>query len=207
MTPLERLHGGYVHVRRVRVLVDRIAPLLPANATVLDVGCGDGRLAELLLRQRPDVTVTGTDVLVRPDARIPVAAFDGHTLPHADQSVDVVMFVDVLHHTDDPTVLLREAARVARCAIVIKDHVRDGWLAGPFLRFMDRVGNARHGVALPHNYWTRAQWDAAKATLRLRAAVYETGLKLYPPPVDWLFGRSLHFLARLEPIPTPASAG
>ena len=55
------------------------------------------------------------------------------------------MFVDVLHHTDDPMVLLREAGRVASGFVLIKDHTQNGILAGRRLRFMDWVGNARHG--------------------------------------------------------------
>ena len=71
------------------------------------------------------------------------------------------MLVDVLHQTDDPMNLLREAVRVARQAIVIKDHLLQGAFAYPTLRFMDWVGNARHGVALPYNYWTPAEWHGA----------------------------------------------
>ena len=66
-----------------------------------------------------------------------------------------------------PTVLLREAARVARQGVVIKDHTRDGILAGPILRFMDFVGNAHHGVALPYNYWPRRCWIGAFEELGL----------------------------------------
>ena len=62
------------------------------------------------------------------------------------------MFVDVLHHTEDPMALLGEAVRVARKTIVVKDHTLNGFLAGPTLHFLDRVGNARHDVALPYNY-------------------------------------------------------
>ena len=68
------------------------------------------------MRQRPDLEITGVDVLVRPKNHIPVQLFDGRQLPFPDQSFDAVMFVDVLHHTDDPSVLLREAKRVARKA-------------------------------------------------------------------------------------------
>ena len=46
------------------------------------------------------------------------------------------MFVDVLHLTDDPVLLLREAARVARNTIVIKDHTLDGFAAAATVRFM-----------------------------------------------------------------------
>ena len=150
MRLLDRLHEGAVYPRRVRVLGERIADLLPREAGVLDVGCGDGSVARALLARRPDVRVEGIDVLVRPDAAIPVMHFDGRTIPHEDGSFDAAVVVDVLHHADDPDALLRETVRVARRCVVVKDHLTDGFLAEPTLRFMDSVGNRRHGVALPY---------------------------------------------------------
>ena len=44
------------------------------------------------------------------------------------------MFTDVLHHTSEPKVLLREAMRVARETILVKDHTCDGLFAGATLR-------------------------------------------------------------------------
>ena len=128
MKLLARAHGELVFARRVRVLSERLAALLPQAATVLDVGCGDGTMACAIGARRADVAITGIDVLVRPRTKIPVQAFDGRRLPCADDSVDAVMFVDVLHHTNDPDVLLAEARRVARRAIIIKDHTKDGVL-------------------------------------------------------------------------------
>jgi SAM-dependent methyltransferase len=199
MTLLERVHGQYVHARRVRVLGERIGKLIPDNCSVLDVGCGDGQLAHFIQTRRPQMQITGVEVLPRTDALIPTVEFDGLTLPFADRSFDIVLFVDVLHHTADPLILLREAARVARRSILLKDHLLEGFLAGPTLRWMDRVGNARHGVALPHNYWTRARWREAFANLGLTVDSWDERLALYPGPADWAFGRSLHFLAKLTP--------
>jgi SAM-dependent methyltransferase len=198
MSLLDTIHGGYVFQRRVRVLSGHLAALLPRDATVLDVGCGDGLIAKLILEQRPDARLSGLDILLRPQTHIPVAQFDGQNIPHPDNSFDVVMFVDVLHHTDDPMILLREARRVARRALVIKDHCRDGWLAGPTLRFMDRVGNARHGVVLPYNYWPKQRWTETFRELGLKVAEYRQKLGLYPPPASWVFDRSLHYVARLQ---------
>jgi len=195
---VDRLHGGYVHNRRVRVLSDHLAQLLPANARVLDVGCGDGLLAHLVLQRRRDVEIRGVDVLVRNHTQIPVDCFDGQVIPYSDASLDVVMFVDVLHHTEDPMVLLREAARTARVAIVIKDHLRDGLFASPTLRFMDYIGNARHAVALPYNYWPQQRWLQAFRTLDVTIGVWKTDLRLYPRPASWIFDRSLHFVSRLD---------
>ena len=195
MKVTELIHQSCVAGRRVRVLAKRIADLLPANATVLDVGCGDGILARVIRDQRPDLTMAGLDVLVRGQTAIPVVEFDGNHVPAEDRSFDVVMLVDVLHHTRDPLVLLREAARVGRRHILLKDHTRNGLLAGPTLRFMDTVGNARHGVALPYNYWTQTQWQDALGRLGVDIEVWQSSLDLYPAYVDWIFGRSLHFIA------------
>ena len=201
MMVLDRIHGGYVFKRRVRKLASLAAQLLPRNATVLDVGCGDGLLARAVMDQRPDVTVTGIDVLVREQTHIPVEPFDGRAIPAESGSYDIVMFIDVLHHVEDPLILLREAGRVARDAIVIKDHTKNGLLAGPTLRFMDWVGNARHGVALPYNYWPREKWHRAIESLGLTIGEWRADLRLYPGPTDWIFGRSLHFVARLDGQP------
>jgi SAM-dependent methyltransferase len=152
------LHGRFVYGRRVQVLSHHFAEMIPRNASVLDVGCGDGLIAKLILARRPDLAIDGIDVTLRPKPHIPVKTFDGRTIPYPDTSFDIVSFVDVLHHTEDPGVLVREACRVARKAILIKDHNRDGVLSGPTLRLMDWVGNAPHGVVLTYNYWPRQRW-------------------------------------------------
>lgn len=200
MTLLERLHGQHIHARRVRVLGDALVELLPPNAKVLDVGCGDGLLAYLMRQKRADIEISGIDVLVRGQTYISVDGFDGNRIPCQDKSLDVVMFVDVLHHTEEPLSLLREGVRVARKALVVKDHILHGVFAGQALRFMDWVGNARHGVSLPYNYWTRQQWDDAWAVLGLRVDTWQTNLNLYPWPATLLFDRRLHFMTRLDLI-------
>ncbi len=198
MSLLDRIHGDIVFRRRVHILGEVLAKFIPPGASLLDVGCGDGWIAHLISQQRPDIQVQGIDVFSRPQTHIPVAVFDGRTIPHGDGSFDTVMFVDVLHHDADPMVLLREAARVARRAIVIKDHNRDGLLAGPTLRLMDWVGNARHGVALPYNYWSEARWAQAFEELGWAVAAREKHLHLYPWPATWWFDRALQFVTRLE---------
>src|SRR5208283_5079517 len=44
MNWVERTHELHVHPRRVRVLAEAAARMLPPNLDVLDIGCGDGRL-------------------------------------------------------------------------------------------------------------------------------------------------------------------
>ena len=195
----DSIHQRYVAPRRVKVLAAHLAPLLAKNARVLDVGCGDGEVSQAILDLRPDLRVEGVEVLLRGQPRIKVAPYDGRNLPFPDQSFDTVMFVDVLHHTDDPAQLLREAGRVAVQGVVIKDHTAVGMLALPTLRFLDRVGNARHGVALPYRYWNKEQWELELGEAGLSALHWNEKLHLYPWPASLFFDRSLHFVARLQP--------
>jgi SAM-dependent methyltransferase len=198
LNPIEHAHAAHVAGRRVEVLVNRLGPLLPKQGRILDVGAGDGTIAACLMARRPGVAIEGVDVLVRPGAAIPVAAYDGARLPYPEASFDAVMAVDALHHTADPMALLREAVRVSRRWIVLKDHACDGWLARPVLSFMDRVGNARHGVASPGTYWPKRRWLDAFGELGLRVDAWVDRLGLYPWPASLVFERSLHFIARLE---------
>jgi SAM-dependent methyltransferase len=191
------LHSKLVSGRRVAVLAGWFAELLPQGVRVLDVGCGDGLISSVLQQKRPDIRIQGVDVLPREKTHIPVAMFDGATLPFPSESFDVVLFSDVLHHTVEPTVLLREARRVASRQVLIKDHFREGLAANARLRFMDWVGNARFGVALPYNYWSEREWQAGWREAGLRPERLVTKLGLYPGPVDWVFGARLHFIANL----------
>ncbi len=132
MSLVQLLHDRLVYGRRTRLLAEKLSVHLPRDAPVLDVGCGDGKVDSLITRLRPDVAIQGIDVLVRPQTCIPVIRLDGATIPHPDASFDVVMFVDVLHHCQDPAQLLARAKRVTRSSVLIKDHTREGLLAYPW---------------------------------------------------------------------------
>lgn len=194
---LNATHGKLVFGRRVRVLSDVLSTVLPKDAKILDVGTGDGSIAANIMKQRGDLAIEGVDVFQRPTTHVPVTVFDGNHLPFANRSFDCVLFVDVLHHTDDASVLVREGARVASGCVVIKDHLLQGLLAGPTLRLMDWVGNRGHDVVLPYNYLTRAKWDQIFGDAGLQIDAWHDNLGLYPDPASFLFDRKLHFVARL----------
>jgi ubiquinone/menaquinone biosynthesis C-methylase UbiE len=197
-TLLDYSHRRLVFERRVQVLADFLGQLIPTGATVLDVGAGDGRIAREIMNRRPDVTITGIDVLLRPECSIPVQQFDGSTIPFSDATFDLVMFVDVLHHTVAPVQLVIEAARVSRSNLLVKDHLRQGFLARTTLRVMDWVGNYTKGVVLPYNYLAPGEWDRIyeQADLVPVKTIYHLGL--YPWPFSLVFDRALHFVSLLE---------
>jgi len=198
MKLLGRVHGNLVHSRRVDRLCRHLESLIPEGSKVLDVGCGDGMLAGLIKELRPDIEIQGIDIMVREKTQIPVKKFDGSVIPFENQSFDVVMFVDVLHHTENPMVLLKEAVRVTRNFVVIKDHTDEGFLSNATLRFMDWVGNKPHGVVLPYNYWREIQWKQAFQNLQMEILDWRNNLGLYPYFADLFFGRNLHLVTKLK---------
>jgi methylase of polypeptide subunit release factors len=66
-----KLHNLLVSHRRAGVLAGHLGEMIPASAKVLDVGCGDGTVAKLLLEERPDISIHGIDVLLRSNLHIP----------------------------------------------------------------------------------------------------------------------------------------
>ena len=195
---IARWHHAFVFQRRARVLAEMLAAQIPQRASVLDIGCGDGTIGSLIQQLRPDVSVQGVEYLVRPECKIECQAFDGASLPFPDASFDVCLFVDVLHHTQDPSILLREAVRVSRSFVLLKDHLDENFFDDATLRFMDWVGNRPHGVVLTYNYQSRKQWAEHFSNCGLAETKWTTKVPLYPFPFRLLVGRGLHFVSLLR---------
>jgi SAM-dependent methyltransferase len=193
------LHNRFVLERRAKALSGLLAGLLlPATAEVLDVGCGDGLVGHLIERNKPTVRVRGLEVMPRASSHIKCLPFDGQTIPLRDGSVDVCLFVDVLHHTLNIAELLREARRVTRRYVLLKDHVCEGLYDRAALSFMDWVGNRPHGVSLPYNYQSREAWEGIFRDCALQIVKWNQDIPLYPLPFNWLFGRGMHCIVLLE---------
>ncbi|HEX5437683.1 MAG TPA: methyltransferase domain-containing protein [Gemmatimonadaceae bacterium] len=110
------------------------------SASVLDVGTG---AADIPLNARSAaarrgitlemVAIERSEVLAQRAARagIPTARSDALRLPFADDSIDVVMCSQLLHHFVERSRaldVLRELHRVARRAVIVSD-LRRSWLA------------------------------------------------------------------------------
>ncbi|MGH9397746.1 MAG: class I SAM-dependent methyltransferase [Terriglobia bacterium] len=201
LSAVKFLHERWVFGRRARVLSTLLAEICPVRSAILDVGCGNGTIGFLINQIKPDISIQGLEVMARRSCLIKCIPFDGANIPLPESSADVCMFVDVLHHTLNIEGLLREAGRVARRYIIIKDHLCESWLDKAALKFMDWAGNRAHGVSLPYNYQSKAEWYRLFCSSSLRIVQWNQKIPLYPRPFSPLFGRSLHFIALLEKAP------
>jgi SAM-dependent methyltransferase len=102
----------------------QIAPALPPQPVIVDLGCGPGLFLRDLGERYPQAKLFGYDVtpamiahgrqLPTTGARPTLAVHDVSTqpLPHADGTVHVVTMTSVLHVLDEPLPVLAEIRRV-----------------------------------------------------------------------------------------------
>jgi SAM-dependent methyltransferase len=110
--------GAFKGVRRYGQIGRRVAALAPER--MLDVGCGDGRLAREIKQVLPRVLVHGCDLSVAAlnraeglDHRYAVD-LNVDRLPEPDGSLDLVVASEVIEHLIDPGRAIAEFHRVLR---------------------------------------------------------------------------------------------
>lgn len=106
-----------------------IARIIPSAYEILDVGCGNGYIAQHLAGLLGSY-VLGIDVDGAPEAPINFRRFDGKNFPTTDHTFEAVLFCYVLHHAQDVNALLSEVRRVLRSAgvvVVYEDIPATGW--------------------------------------------------------------------------------
>ena len=120
------------HARRLfrgvyRRVAEDVGAAAPTGGTVLDAGCGSGRLAIEIAGRRPDVRVHGIDLEPRMvevatrhaeranvTDRVEFTAADLGELPFPDDSVDMIVSTASLHHWADVGTVIASLDRVLR---------------------------------------------------------------------------------------------
>ena len=119
---------------RPKILHDRINPYMSGSSSLLHIRCGNGRVAETFADSH---SVQLVDTINRNETPLPFALYNGTTLPFDDKSLDTSLLVNVLSHSENPIDSLREAIRVTRNRIIIKETVYFNEAQRCFSEFMD----------------------------------------------------------------------
>ena len=172
---------------------------MPDDAEILlDIGTGTGRLLEVLaprveraigIDQSREMLAVARNNLARAGlANVDIRQADMYALPLPSMSVDVVTVHQVLHYAEDPSAVLREAARVMKpggLAMVVDfashdlvelrrehAHVHLGFADNQVAGWLKSAGLAAEPpVYLPGNRLMVAVWCARRETLPPAASV------------------------------------
>jgi SAM-dependent methyltransferase len=90
------------------------------GSKILDLGCGSGICAKHF-QEFFKAKVLGVDIKDNRLVPIPFKIIDGQNLPFENGSFDFVLINFVLHHTENPERILREAKRVSKKIIIFED--------------------------------------------------------------------------------------
>jgi len=102
----------------------QIARMIPAQARVLDVGCGDGRLLDHLMREKQvdgrgiELSQAGVNACVAQGLSVVQGDADKDLVDYPSDSFDFVILSQTLQATRRPRSVLLEMLRIGRFAVV-----------------------------------------------------------------------------------------
>jgi len=158
---------------REETIVQNIKPHLQAGQRVVEIGAGNGIVAQML-HDATGADVTLLDVVDYNRTKLPMQLYDGKTLPFEDNSFDMAMLVFVLHHNPDPRPVMREALRVARRGVLVVENDVRGAIKKPVTQLIDSTEYLHRGV--PRCYFTKSsdEWQAFFESLSAPTSVVGT---------------------------------
>ena len=132
---------------------------------LLDVGCGEGIMAEAIVRRYAQVDVTGIDLddgalkahwSTRQIDRLTFCTGVAEGLPFRDNSFDTITSLEVLEHVQDPEASLSEMARVASNWLVLSVPREPLWRGLNMARgaYLAQFGNTPGHL----NHWSRTNF-------------------------------------------------
>lgn len=96
--------------------------LLPSSGkkSFLDIGCGRGYLLNVIGKEKPNLSLTGVDVLKHvPLDDAEYVQGSAENLPFPDNSFDYVFAAHTIEHVRDMEAMVREMKRVSRDKVII----------------------------------------------------------------------------------------
>ena len=134
----------------------QVKEFIKSDEKILDLGCGSGILAKTL-KEKYNLDILGIDIKDRRIFQIPFQIYDGEKIPFPNDFFDVVLISFVLHHTEDPISILREAKRVGKRIIIFED-LSEGIFGKIYCFFHWIFWNLFFGKSPKFNFYTTKEW-------------------------------------------------
>jgi ubiquinone/menaquinone biosynthesis C-methylase UbiE len=176
---------------REEIIVQNITPFLQPRQHILEIGAGNGLVAELLHRAtRAEFTLL--DVVDYNRSKFPIHIYDGKALPFPDKMFDRALVIFVLHHNPDPRPIMREALRVSRQGVLVVENDVRGAVKKPATRIIDSLEFVRRGV--PRCYMTKSveEWVHFFEALPARAEMLHTF------KIGWFWHNAILDVSRIQ---------
>jgi ubiquinone/menaquinone biosynthesis C-methylase UbiE len=167
--------------------LQRALPAAPPS-TVLEIGLGEGEVAQRVLGRYPGAFLTGVDL---PDPalvehwvskKLPASFADVGALPFPDAAFELVLAIEVLEHVPRPEDALKEIARVATGHVVLSVPREPLWRVANLARgkYVSAYGNTPGHI----QHWSR------RSFVRLVSRHLEVTAVQSPPPWTMVTARA-----------------
>lgn len=159
--------------KRANIILDSYSNLGLNGHKVLDIGCGNGVVSNIL-KNGLNLDLIGSDIIDYRIEDIPFKKMDDKGIfPFDDNIFDYAVFNDILHHSENVEELIIEAFRVAKKILIFEDHET------LLLKILDIGLNYFYcsKMPCPLNFRSEKEWETLFREQNLN---YEKGEIKYP---------------------------
>jgi len=140
---------------KAKIKLDRLLPFLKKEENILDIGTGNGALSLLLVQQGFNIETTDIKNKSAFQEIVPTIS-DGVSLPYPDKYFDKAMMITMLHHCQNPEVIVQEALRVSKTLLIMEDIYTNN--IQKYITFAADSVNNWEFIGHPHSNKTDAAW-------------------------------------------------
>ena len=148
------------------------------GSKILDLGCGSGIVGKVF-EDFFQAKLIGVDIEDKRVSPISFQLIDGKLLPFPKNSFDVVLINYVLHHSQDPIALLKEAKRVAKDKIIIFEDLPEDFLSKLICQFHAFSSDNLFGNPPKTFFELEKDWEEIFRNLKLNI-IFKERIKDFP---------------------------
>lgn len=173
---------------RASLIANLILPYLKDKDIVLDLGAGSGKVTEAILAKK-HLKLIPLDVADRCQATyLEIQRYDGEKIPFKTNYFDCVLLVFVLHHCEEPDLVLKEAVRVTKNKILVFEDKIESKVGFFLLKIWHTVVSILIGEDLFYSFRKDRAWQKKFKKLGLKVRERrELRLPFYKPTKQILY--------------------